>query len=633
MCMGSCKAIEGTLSCVAAGGSVECLPPWEQVGFRQCKGSMEATLAPLPQDTAAPEAQEHLHSLPCVKALQTQPQSIQTAAGSQSGSAVATAGPYSGTVEALSQMDTPRTPQLGSGPADRYSPVPPPRQQKRLPCVVLEWCGFVAEASIMAEALQSVQLELQSLHLLRPVACAGPNDNAGLPAAAGSELGRGPSGLSRASSQASADSAALQHRSSEPGYSEFAGPALTVISLLPSAQSDSPGLKNADEEPLVLQLQWHTTSGETAAASTAAAGLQQPSKASCAQHVVVSLAHITCAYVPGFATDVLGMWAAPEAAALATEPGAASQAAAAIGQDGPAAPQVHQQGSRSPAQWLERASTDTLTLSAASFELAALTAHDASAGVVLVQGQRTSCFLGPVKPASRPDSLTASLLSIPQGGAARYGLRAAVELQIATAESWGRAAPDQHGTGNEAGRHAAWQVQAASSTLQVQMLLQLTGQASSFPETPDETLLCAAISPVDFHFSGQQVATMLAAAGAAQAEASRKFCCPLPDRALAPEQQWDLGKTPWLSHIGVNMQQCLVAAQLGGRLAATTDPQLWGLPPKALDSASWALSSNSCAVHVGTGRGSNFAQPAVALKLQRPLACGIPWQVSCMCVK
>ena len=107
----------------------------------------------------------------------------------------------------------------------------------------------------------------------------------------------------------------------------------------------------------------------------------------------------------------------------------------------------------------------------------------------------------------------------------------------------------------------------------------------------------------------------------------------LPDRALAPEQQWDLGKTPWLSYIGLNMEPCLLAAQLGGGLAATTDPQLWGLPQKRLDLASWALSSNSCAVHIGTGRGHNHAQPAVALKLQRPLACGMPWQVSCMSVK
>ena len=498
--------------------------------------------------------------------------------------------------------------------------------------MVLEWCGFVAEASIVAEALQSVQLELQSLHLLRPVAWAAPNDGAGLPAADGSELGRARSGLSRASSQASADSAPVQHRLSEPGYSEFAGPALTVISLLPSAQSDSPGLKKTDEEPLGLQLQWHITNVESDAASTAAAELQQPGKASCAQHVVISLGHITCAYVPGFATDMLGMWAARKAAALAAESGAASQAAAAAGQDGPAAAQVHQQGSRPLAQWLERASRDTLTLSAASFELAALTAHDASAGVLLVHGCRTSCFLGPVKPASRPDSLTASLFSIPQGGPARYGLRAAVELEVATAESWGRAAPSQHDTGDEAGPHAAWQVQAASSTLHIQTLLQLTGQASSLAEAAEGALLCAAISPVDFHFSGQQVATMLAAAGAAQAEASRSFCRPLPDRALAPEQQWDLGKTPWLSYIGVNMEQCLVAAQLGGGLAATIDPQLWGLPQKRLDSPSWALSSTSCAVHIGTGRVSTHAQPAVALKLQRPLACGMPWQVSCMSV-
>ena len=568
---------------------------------------MEATLAPLPQDAAA--------------------------AGSQSGSAAGTGRPYSGEAEeTFSQMDTPGTPQLDSSPADRLSPVPPPRQQKGLPCAVLEWCGFVAEASIVAEALQSVQLELQSLHLLRPVAWVNPNDGAGPPAAEGGELGRARSGLSRASSQASADSAALQHRSSDPGYSEFAGPALTVISLLPSAQSDSSGLKNADEEPLVLQLRWHITDMQSAAASVAAAEPQQPSKASCAQHVVVGLAHITCAYVPGFTTDVLGMWAAPKAAALATEPGPASQAAAAAGQGDPAASKVHQQGSRPPAQWLERAARDTLTLSAASFELAALAAHDASAGVVVVQGRRTSCFLGPVKPASRPDSLTASLLSIPQEGPARCGLQAAVELQLATAESWGRAAPN-HGPGNEGGPHAAWQVQAASSALQVQTLLQLTGQASSSAEAPEGALLCAAISPVDLHFSGQQVATMLAAAGAAQAEASRSFRRPLPDRALAPEQQWDLGKTPWLSYVGVNMEQCLVAAQLGGGLAATTDPQLWGLSQKRLDSASWVLSSNSCAVHIGTGRGSNHAQPAVALKLQCPSACGMPWQVSCIPVK
>ena len=527
-------------------------------------------------------------------------------------------------------MDTPRTPQLDSSPADKASSVPPPRQQKWLPCAVFEWCHFVAEASIVAEALQSVQLELQSLHLLRPVAWASPNDCAGPPAAEGSELGGAHSGLSRASSQASADSAALQHRSSEPGYSEFAGPALTVISLLPSVQSDGSGLKNADEEPLVLQLRWHITDVESAAASTATAEPQQPSKAFCAQHVVICLAHITCAYVPGFATDVLGMWAPPEAAALATEPGPPSQAAAAVGQDAPAAAQIHQQGSRPLAQWLKRASRDTLTLSAASFELAALTAHDASAGVVVAQGRRTSCFLGPVKPASRPDSLTASLLSIPQGGPARYGLRAAVELQVATAESWGRAAPDQHGPGTEAGPNAAWQVQAASSTLQVQTLLQLTGQASSSATAPERALLCAAISPVDFHFSGQQVATMLATAGAAQAEASRSFGRPLPDRALAPEQQWDLGKTPWLSYIGVSMEQCLVAAQPGGGLATTTDLQLWGLPQKGLASASWALSSSSCAVRIGMGRGSNHAQPAVAVKLQRPLACGMPWQVSCM---
>lgn len=595
---------------------------------------MEATLAPLPQDTAAPQVQEHLRSLPSSRVPQTQPHSTQTAAGSQSGSAIATAGSYRGDLEeAYSQMDAPRTPQLGSSPADRPSSVPPRRQQNGLPCVVLEWCGIVAEASIVAEALQSVQLELQSLHLLRPVAWASPNDGAGPPAAEGSELGRAQSGLSRASSQTSADSAVLQHRLSEPGYSEFAGPALTVISLLPSTQSDSPGLKNADEEPLGLQLQWHITNGESAAVSTAAAELRQPSQASCAQHVVVGLAHITCAYIPGFATDMLGMWAAPKAAALATDPGPASQAAAEVGQDGPAAAQLHQQGSRPPAQWLERASRDTLTLSAASFELAALTAHDASAGVVLMQGCRMSCFLGLVKPASHPDSLTASLLKIPQGGAARYGLRAAVELQVATAESWGRAAPDQHETGNVATPHAAWQVQGASSTLQVQTLLQLTDQASSFAKEPEGALLCAAISPIDLHFSGQQVAAMLAATGAAQAEASRSFRCPLPDRALAPEQQWDLGKTPWLSYIGVTMEQCLVAAQLGGGLAASTDPQLWGLPQKRLDSASWALSSNSCTVHIGTGRGSNHVQPAVALKLQRPLACGMPWQVSCMSVQ
>ena len=129
MCMGSCRATKGTPPCVAAGGLVECLPL--QDGLRYSKRSMEATLAPLPQDTAASEVQEHLHSLPSVKVPLTQLQSIQTAAGSQCGSAAATAGPYSGELEeAVSQMHTPRTPQLGSGPADRLPPVPPPRQQK-----------------------------------------------------------------------------------------------------------------------------------------------------------------------------------------------------------------------------------------------------------------------------------------------------------------------------------------------------------------------------------------------------------------------------------------------------------------------------------------------------------------------
>ena len=414
---------------------------------------------------------------------------------------------------------------------------------------------------------------------------------------------------------------------------------MQVLGLHPVDNVESPALTQQDGRLLAMRVHWQ-------AGSEGGAGP--------GQKIAVHVGQLFAAYAPGLQTQLMTylseVWiiqdptqtassaahahdhAQQEAApgsfvgsmskvqTMTAGAGASDSTKASLGHDEGQGPS---QSDDSPTQLLaSRASppawlTGGITLSASvlSLQLGVLSSPGTQAEAFLVSVERCSVHLGPYKPSARPGSLLGELFSLHKQPLPGAGLRVALSgIQLSLATRW------QHAASRAGEADAALMAAGAVAVSEpIDLLALVTPVAaaadseSEKQEASDSWVVSAAVSPVSMRLSGTQLAAVVGAAQAAQAEFKSGLSEPVQEYSLPQPVQADMQPATWLTGAAVHMRGLWLMHSPGGAAQHAAKLDAWqsdSRPASICHAETIAVSMQSSAAQSGVS--VTVRQPTLA---------------------